>query len=37
MPRPDPSTALDHIVVVMFENRSFDNVLGRLYQPGEVA
>ena len=28
--------ALDHVVVVMFENRSFDNVLGRLYQPGEV-
>ena len=21
----------------MFENRSFDNLLGRLYQPGEVA
>jgi len=37
MPRPDPSNALDHIVVVMFENRSFDNLLGRLYQPGEVA
>ena len=29
--------ALDHVVVVMFENRSFDNLLGRLYQPGEVA
>ena len=28
--------ALDHVVVVMFENRSFDNLLGRLYQPGEV-
>jgi phospholipase C len=37
MPRPDRSTALDHIVVVMFENRSFDNLLGRLYEPGEVA
>ena len=37
MPRPDRSSALDHIVVVMFENRSFDNLLGRLYQPGEVA
>src|SRR5260370_13370158 len=36
-PRPDPSHALDHIVVIMFENRSFDNLLGRLYQPGEVA
>ena len=29
--------ALDHLVVVMFENRSFDQMLGRLYQPGEVA
>ena len=29
--------ALDHVVVVMFENRSFDNLLGRLYEPGEVA
>jgi phospholipase C len=36
MPRPDRSHALDHVVVVMFENRSFDNLLGRLYQPGEV-
>jgi phospholipase C len=26
----------DHVVSVMFENRSFDNLLGRLYQPGEV-
>ena len=33
----DRRTALDHVVVVMFENRSFDNLLGRLYQPGEVA
>ena len=32
-----PQNALDHVVVLMFENRSFDNVLGRLYQPGEVA
>jgi phospholipase C len=30
------SSALDHVVVVMFENRSFDNLLGRLYEPGEV-
>jgi phospholipase C len=37
MPGPDRSNALDHVVVVMFENRSFDNLLGRLYQPGEVA
>src|SRR6266516_2362409 len=27
---------LDHVVSVMFENRTFDNLLGRLYQPGEV-
>jgi phospholipase C len=32
----DRSNALDHVVVVMFENRSFDNLLGRLYGPGEV-
>jgi len=34
---PDPATranALDH-VVVLFENRSLDNVLGRLYGPGD--
>jgi phospholipase C len=37
MSRPDRSSALDHVVVVMFENRSFDNLLGHLYQPGEVA
>jgi len=36
VPAPDRSHALDHVVVVMFENRSFDNLLGRLYQPGEV-
>ena len=33
---PDRTNALDHVVVVMFENRSFDNLLGRLYEPGEV-
>jgi len=27
--------AMDHMVVVLFENRSFDNVLGRLYGPGD--
>ncbi len=27
---------LDHIVVLMFENRSFDNLLGYLYGPSEV-
>jgi phospholipase C len=35
--KPRRENALDHVVVLMFENRSFDNVLGRLYQPGEVA
>jgi phospholipase C len=37
MSTPGPGNALDHVVVVMFENRSFDNLLGRLYKPGEVA
>ena len=36
MIKPDRRNALDHIVVLMFENRSFDNLLGRLYEPGEV-
>lgn len=27
----------DHVVAVMFANRSFDNLLGRLYEPGEVS
>ena len=27
--------ALDHLVVVLFENRSLDNVLGHLYGPGD--
>ena len=31
----DRSRALDHIVVVLFENRSLDNVLGHLYGPGD--
>jgi len=26
----------DHLVVVMFENRSLDNMLGYLYEPGQV-
>ena len=34
--QPDRRKALDHVVVIMFENRSFDNLLGRLYAPGEV-
>src|SRR5271169_1039757 len=37
MPGADRQQALDHVVVIMFENRSFDNLLGRLYEPGEVA
>ena len=36
-PIADRRNALDHVVVLMFENRSFDNLLGRLYAPGEVA
>jgi phospholipase C len=35
MPATDGSHALDHIVVVLFENRSLDNVLGHLYGPGD--
>ena len=34
---PTRDHALDHLVVLMFENRSFDNLLGYLYDPGEVA
>ena len=30
MPRPDRSSDLDHVVVIMFENRSSGNLLGRL-------
>lgn len=35
MSEVDSRQRLDHIVVIMFENRSFDNVLGSLYNPGE--
>lgn len=31
--RPEPG--FDHVVVLMFENRSFDNILGRLYSKDE--
>src|SRR5262245_53371657 len=31
----DKSHALDNIVVVLFENRSLDNVLGHLYSPDD--
>ena len=37
MSMPSRENALDHVVAVMFENRSFDNLLGRLYEPEEVA
>ena len=36
MASPDRSHALDHVVVVLFENRSLDNVLGRLYGPDDA-
>jgi phospholipase C len=29
------ANALDHVIVVLFENRSLDNVLGHLYGPGD--
>ena len=29
------SNAMDHVIVVLFENRSLDNVLGRLYGPDD--
>ena len=35
MPGQNRDHALDHVVVVVFENRSLDNVLGRLYAPGD--
>src|ERR1041385_6376825 len=30
---PDPSIPVDHVIVLMTENHSFDNVLGKLNQP----
>ena len=33
MPTPDRSHALDHVVLVLLENRSLDNMLGHLYGP----
>ncbi len=33
---PDPLARFSHLVVVMFENRSFDNLLGYLYSQGPV-
>ena len=44
-PAPAPSTSVparaagpgfDHLIVVMFENRSFDNIFGYLYADGEL-
>ncbi|HEY3834326.1 MAG TPA: alkaline phosphatase family protein [Acidimicrobiia bacterium] len=35
MPSSDKSHALDNIAVVLFENRSLDNVLGHLYGPAD--
>jgi phospholipase C len=35
MSTPDRSHALAHVVVVLFENRSLDNVLGHLYGPDD--
>lgn len=35
-PKANPGGALDHLVVIMFENRSFDNLLGQLYPPGQL-
>jgi phospholipase C len=31
----DRSRAMDHVVLAMFENRSFDNLLGHLYGPND--
>jgi len=31
------SHAFDHIVVLMFENRSFDTLLGNLYKPNDTS
>ena len=31
----DRSNTLDHVVMVLFENRSLDNLLGRLYGPSD--
>jgi phospholipase C len=35
LPIPD-KPGFEHLVVLMFENRSFDNILGHLYSPGKV-
>lgn len=33
MPNANSFSKIEHIVVLMFENRSFDNLLGWLYDP----
>lgn len=33
MPGPERSHATDNVIVVLFENRSLDNMLGRLRGP----
>lgn len=35
-PRPRKTPGFDHLVVVMGENRSFDNILGYLYTPDDA-
>jgi phospholipase C len=35
--QPRSAPGFDHIVVLMYENRSFDNILGRLYTDSELA
>jgi phospholipase C len=35
-PKATKKNAMDHVILVIFENRSFDTILGQLYQPGEV-
>ena len=32
----DPLKSFDHVVVLMLENRSFDNLLGFLYKPEDI-
>lgn len=36
IPRPRKQPGFDHLVVVMGENRSFDNMLGYLYTPDDL-
>ncbi|GAB2554711.1 alkaline phosphatase family protein [Leucobacter ruminantium] len=35
VPKPRKTPGFDHLVVLMGENRSFDNLLGRLYTPDD--